>query len=72
LEVVVICGYQDGQGQEGNAEDGSIGRGSPMAEGGVEHDTGGINHGELVDQLPWICGKMSAADQLHIEGEAYT
>lgn len=72
LEVVVVCGNKDGQDQQGDSESDSIGGGLPMAEGCVKHDAGCVDHGEFVNQLPRICGRMSVANQSDSEGKLYT
>jgi hypothetical protein len=56
-EVVVVAGDEEGEGEQGGGEEEGVGQGAAAGEGGVEHDAGGVYHGELVDELHgvWVC-----------------
>lgn len=51
LEVVVVGGDEDGQGDGEEAEQERDRVGAGVREGGPEHEAGGVDHRELVDQL---------------------
>jgi len=60
LEVVVVTGNEKGEGDEGDGEEERVSRGSLVGEGGIAGEASGIYHGELVDELHWVCKDTTA------------
>lgn len=75
LEVVVVSRDEDGKPSEGDPEDGREGLGALVGETGPEHEAGGVDHGELVDELHGVFEgaveeeAAGADDQVADEGE---
>ena len=75
LEVVVVGCDEDCKPSESDSEYGREGLGALMRETGPEHEAGGVDHGELVDELHGILEgaveeeAAGADDQVADEGE---
>jgi hypothetical protein len=54
LEVVVIACDEDCAGEEGSSHDNRVPCRVAIGKSCVTHDTSGVNHGELIDQLHWV------------------
>lgn len=51
LQVVVVAGDKGGEAEQEDAEQLGVEARLAVGEGGVEHQAGGVDHGELVDEL---------------------
>lgn len=51
MEVVVVGRDEDCKPSEADSEDGREGLGALVRETGPEHEAGGVDHGELIDEL---------------------
>ena len=75
LEVVVVGCNKDRKPSEGDSKDSREGPGALVREAGPEHEAGGVDHGELVDELHGILEgaveeeAAGADDQVADEGE---
>lgn len=54
-EVVVVGRDEDGEGDGEDGEQDAAARAASVGVDAVEHDAGGVDHGELVDELHWVC-----------------
>ena len=54
LQVVVVEGDEEREAHKRDPENGGERGAARVGEGHVAHETGGVDHGELVDELHWV------------------
>ena len=57
---MVVEADEDGEGDEGGAENDAVERWARPREGCEAHQAGRVDHRELVDQLHWVCRRISS------------